>query len=80
MGIKKARVSTCSHPFFVPAQRLYVSCGFIEINRKPWDLESSKYIIEYEMKIEYQAARLRRAKKRRVSRVLARKRHDKSRD
>lgn len=52
MGIKKAKVSTCSHPFFVPAQRMYMSCGFIEIKRRPWDLDSSKDIIEYEKEIE----------------------------
>ncbi len=51
MGVKKAKVSTCSHPFFVPAQRMYMSCGFIEINRRPWDLDSSKDIIEYEKEI-----------------------------
>jgi len=48
MGIQKAKVSTCSHPFFVPAQRMYISCGFIEIGRRPWDGNTSQYIIEYE--------------------------------
>ncbi len=51
MGIKKAKVTTCSHPFFAPAQRLYISCGFIEINRRPWDMDSSQDIIEYEREI-----------------------------
>lgn len=51
MGIKTAKVSTCSHPFFVPAQRMYISCGFIEVNRRPWDMDSSQDIIEYEKEI-----------------------------
>jgi GNAT superfamily N-acetyltransferase len=51
MHIKKAKVSTCSHSFFIPAQRMYISCGFIEINRKPWDMDSSQDIIEYEKRI-----------------------------
>ena len=48
MGIKMAQASTGSHPFFIPAQRMYVSCGFIEVGRRPWDMDPSQYIIEYE--------------------------------
>lgn len=51
VGTKKAKVSTCSHSFFLPARRMYISCGFIEINRKPWDNDSSHDIIEYEKEI-----------------------------
>ncbi|HAM53333.1 MAG TPA: hypothetical protein DCP92_22550 [Nitrospiraceae bacterium] len=51
MAIKTAKASTCSHPFFVRAQRMYISCGFIEINRRPWDMDYSQHIIEYEKKV-----------------------------
>ena len=46
-GIKTAQASTSSHPFFIPAQRMYVSCGFIEVGRRPWDVDPSQNIIEY---------------------------------
>jgi GNAT superfamily N-acetyltransferase len=51
MGIHIAKVSTCEHPFFVPAQRMYLSCGLEEKQRiiKP---DNPKYrVIEYEMTI-----------------------------
>jgi GNAT superfamily N-acetyltransferase len=48
MGIKMAQASTSSHPFFIPAQRMYVSCGFIEVGRRPWDVDPSQDIIDYE--------------------------------
>jgi len=37
IGLKQARVSTGSHRFFVPAQRMYASCGFAEVRQEPWD-------------------------------------------
>jgi len=48
MGVKMARVSTSSHSFFIPAQRMYVSCGFTEIGRRPWNSDPPLDIIEYE--------------------------------
>lgn len=48
LGIRRAKASTGSQPFFVPAQRLYLSCGFIEVGRRPWDVDPSQNIIEYE--------------------------------
>jgi len=48
LGIKTAKASTSSHPFFIPAQRMYLSCGFIEVSRRPWDVDPSQAIIEYE--------------------------------
>jgi GNAT superfamily N-acetyltransferase len=47
-GIKIAKASTNSHPFFIPAQRMYVSSGFIEVGRRPWNVDPSQDIIEYE--------------------------------
>lgn len=51
MGIKTAKASTNSHPFFVPAQRMYMACGFIERGRRPWERDLSREIIEYEKEI-----------------------------
>jgi len=51
MNIKTARASTLSHSFFIPAQGMYVACGFIEKRRHPWDIDPSRDIIEYEKEI-----------------------------
>lgn len=46
--IKRTCVSTLDHPFFIPAQRMYVACGFVEVDRIPWDRDTSRSIIFYE--------------------------------
>jgi len=51
MGIRQAKVSTNDHPFFVPAQRMYTACGFVEAKRVPLDRDPKQNIIHYEMKI-----------------------------
>jgi GNAT superfamily N-acetyltransferase len=51
IGIERARVSTNSHPFFVPAQRMYAACGFVEVERAPWDRDPGLSIIHYERKL-----------------------------
>lgn len=51
MKINTAKVSTCSHPFFRPAQLMYISCGFIEISRRPWKNDFSRDLVEYEQEI-----------------------------
>ncbi|OGV52736.1 MAG: hypothetical protein A2017_14965 [Lentisphaerae bacterium GWF2_44_16] len=44
-----ARVSTCNHPFFVPAQRMYLACGFSERRRLPAsNSPNGVELIEYE--------------------------------
>jgi GNAT superfamily N-acetyltransferase len=48
MGIELARVSTGEHPFFIPAQRMYVAGGFREIRRLPWPRDPQQRIIEYQ--------------------------------
>lgn len=52
LAIKKARVSTHSHSFFIPAQRMYVSCGFTEISRRPWNTDPPLDLIAYEKKLD----------------------------
>jgi ribosomal protein S18 acetylase RimI-like enzyme len=51
IGIARARVSTNDHSFFLPAQRMYIACGFIEIEKVPWDRDPKQNIIRYETKI-----------------------------
>jgi len=51
VGLRQARVSTGGHHFFVPAQRMYVGCGFTEVRREPWDRDPRQSIIHYEMAI-----------------------------
>ena len=53
MGIGKALVSTGDHPFFVPAQKMYLSCGFKETGRKIGGGNSDPpfRLIEYEKKL-----------------------------
>jgi GNAT superfamily N-acetyltransferase len=51
IDIRRARVSTNGHPFFVPAQRMYVACGFVEVERVPWERDPKQNIIHYEIDI-----------------------------
>ena len=48
LGIRTAKVTTHEHPFFVPAQRMYVACGFHEVRRIPWDRAPGSVLLEYE--------------------------------
>jgi len=48
MAIETAKASTNDNPFFVPAQRMYESCGFREVRRIPWERDPRQRIIEYE--------------------------------
>lgn len=47
-GVKKAKVTTSEHPFFRPAQRMYLSLGFIEISRTVGGPDPNYKIIEFE--------------------------------
>lgn len=51
---QKAVVSTGDHPFFLPAQRMYSACGFMEVRRGVPPLrspESPIKMIEYERQV-----------------------------
>jgi GNAT superfamily N-acetyltransferase len=50
-GIRQAQVSTNDHPFFLPAQRMYAACGFVEVGRVPWDRDPRQNIIHYEKEL-----------------------------
>ncbi len=51
-GIRQARVSTNDHPFFLPAQRIYVASGFVEVKRVPWNHDQRKNIIYYKKELD----------------------------
>ncbi|MDD5263774.1 MAG: GNAT family N-acetyltransferase [Candidatus Bipolaricaulis sp.] len=51
LDIRRAKVSTVDHPFFVPAQRMYAACGFGEVGRVPWDRDPGLARIEYEKEL-----------------------------
>ncbi len=51
-GIRKAIVSTGVHPFFEPAQRLYLACGFVEVRRRTHEWDGRYGIVEFERSLE----------------------------
>ncbi|MGD0038353.1 MAG: GNAT family N-acetyltransferase [Bacteroidota bacterium] len=48
-SIRKVIVSTSEHPFFIPAQRMYLACGFQETKRYSEIPPIGYQIIEYEL-------------------------------
>jgi GNAT superfamily N-acetyltransferase len=52
MGFKRAKVSTLDHVFFIPAQAMYLACGFCESRRIPWESSPKYRLIEYEQDLE----------------------------
>lgn len=50
-GIRQGKVSTCDHWFFIPAQRMYTACGFIEEKRIPSDRDHNQDMIHYYINI-----------------------------
>lgn len=51
LGVKRIVVKTNAHPFFIPAQKMYLSCGFRETKRAVGGLDPRYEIIEYERKL-----------------------------
>jgi len=51
LGIQTARATTCDHPFFAPAHRMYQACGFREVRRMPWDRDPGRIVTGYEKQI-----------------------------
>jgi GNAT superfamily N-acetyltransferase len=52
MGIQRAEVTTSEHPFFIPAQKMYLECGFQEKRRWIGGPDPRYKIIAYEMGLE----------------------------
>jgi len=51
LKIQTCKVTTNDNPFFVPAQRMYKSCGFQEISRELWEGDKTQCIIHYRKRI-----------------------------
>jgi GNAT superfamily N-acetyltransferase len=49
LSIRNAIVSTSEDPFFIPAQKMYLVCGFQETKRYSGGSQLGYQIIEYEM-------------------------------
>jgi GNAT superfamily N-acetyltransferase len=55
-GVQVVRVTTGEHPFFLPAQGMYQSCGFKEVNRH-FSIPCSRYrAIDYELSLKTRPA------------------------
>lgn len=50
-GARKVKVETSENVFFLPAQRTYISCGFVEKKRYNKRDGTKSKIIEYELKL-----------------------------
>ncbi len=50
-GIKTALASTSENPFFLPAQRMYLACGFQEKRRVHNQIDSGYNMIKYQKEI-----------------------------
>ncbi|UCG91232.1 MAG: GNAT family N-acetyltransferase, partial [candidate division WOR-3 bacterium] len=51
MNFRKVKATTGSVSFFVPAQRMYLSCGFHEVRRASHKLIPNFELIYYEKKL-----------------------------
>ncbi len=49
-GTKLIKVGTDSHPFFIPAQKIYLSCGFKEVGLSHVNSYGGLELIHYEYK------------------------------
>jgi GNAT superfamily N-acetyltransferase len=52
MKIKQAKAITSEHPFFLPARKMYLGCGFQEKRRLIGGPDPRYKVIEYEMELE----------------------------
>lgn len=50
-GFKKVFVRTGEHPFFAPAQKMYLACGFKESERHPTGDQPGYGTIDYEIEL-----------------------------
>lgn len=51
MGIKRAKVVTSDHPFFLPARKMYLACGFHETRRWIGGPDLMHELVEYEISL-----------------------------
>jgi hypothetical protein len=50
-NVSRILVSTSEQPFFEPAQKVYLSCGFVELERKKRQPRDKYKTIFYELKL-----------------------------
>ena len=50
--IKQATVTTSENPFFEPARRMYLACGFVELKREYKNPDDTYKTIYYEMDLK----------------------------
>lgn len=50
MGVQRIKTSTLDIPYFLPAQHMYLNCGFKEKGRTPWNVDPNVEEIHYEWK------------------------------
>ena len=50
-GFHRVTVTTSDHPFFIPAQKMYLACGFTEVHRFNQTPDSECRTIEYQLDI-----------------------------
>jgi GNAT superfamily N-acetyltransferase len=48
IGIRRAQASTLDHPFFLPARRMYVACGFHQTGAIPWERDPARRLLQFE--------------------------------
>lgn len=51
IGIRKAQATTNDNSYFVPARKMYESCGFKEADREPWENDPKQKLIHYQKSI-----------------------------
>jgi len=52
LGIRAARVTTCDHPFFAPARRMYEAVGFREVRRSWDDVDARRRRVDFELVLD----------------------------
>jgi GNAT superfamily N-acetyltransferase len=50
--VRRISVSTSEHPFFEPARRMYLSCGFFELAKQRKNPQELYKTVYYEMELE----------------------------
>jgi GNAT superfamily N-acetyltransferase len=52
-GFRKALATTSEHPFFEPARRMYLTCGFRGARRRPGGPDPRYQVIDYEIVLRH---------------------------
>ena len=58
LNIRRAKVTTGAHPFFLPARRMYAAGGFHETGRRPWAIDPAQEVIDFELDLPVPAKKV----------------------